>query len=296
MDSLRAPRLSNTASGRSAMTHSVTAEDSSAAWKHVKNVVKDDGKPVDLHTLLTHSVRETQYSLQPSGVSFESFPPLPQVPHFNFCWRKYTFCNGDHFQLPSWRAGQEDLQIALVTFIVSPLHDWLPDKKPFTMSFWPARHTWTSCCACISISHIDPPEGRAEHVWVLATACTGHFFSIFFSMEGCAVDHSLLHPCISVVMAMLHMVCDICQSMCIASGYHDCSGLGKAWEVSSGKFPLGMLPVQESACTSVPHGLGIGAGKQDHQCMNTCGAECSDRHCCNHACIVWMNGCRGAGA
>ena len=70
VDSLRAPRLSNTASGRSALTHSMTAEDSSAAWKHVKIVVKDDGKPVDLHTLLTHSVRETQYSLQPAGVRF----------------------------------------------------------------------------------------------------------------------------------------------------------------------------------------------------------------------------------
>jgi hypothetical protein len=41
----------------------------SAAWKHLKNVGRDDARPSDLYDLLTHSVRETQYSFQPQGVS-----------------------------------------------------------------------------------------------------------------------------------------------------------------------------------------------------------------------------------
>lgn len=39
------------------------------AWKHLKNVVRDgDAKSADLYDLLSHSVRETQYSFQPQGV------------------------------------------------------------------------------------------------------------------------------------------------------------------------------------------------------------------------------------
>ena len=39
------------------------------AWKHVRNVVSADARPSDLYDLLSHSVRETQYSFQPQGVS-----------------------------------------------------------------------------------------------------------------------------------------------------------------------------------------------------------------------------------
>ncbi|PSC67210.1 nuclear pore complex NUP155 [Micractinium conductrix] len=38
-----------------------------AAWKHVRNVVAADSRPADLYDLLSHSVRETQYSFQPTG-------------------------------------------------------------------------------------------------------------------------------------------------------------------------------------------------------------------------------------
>lgn len=41
----------------------------SVAWKHVKNVVRDDGKSTDLHDLLPRSVKETAYSPQVAGVS-----------------------------------------------------------------------------------------------------------------------------------------------------------------------------------------------------------------------------------
>lgn len=41
----------------------------SASWKHVRNVVSADARPADLYDLLSHSVRETQYSFQPQGVS-----------------------------------------------------------------------------------------------------------------------------------------------------------------------------------------------------------------------------------
>jgi hypothetical protein len=39
-----------------------------SAWKHVRNVVSADSRPADLFDLLSHSVRETQYSFQPQGV------------------------------------------------------------------------------------------------------------------------------------------------------------------------------------------------------------------------------------
>ena len=40
------------------------------AWKHIRTVAsKDDGRTPDLYDLLSHSVRETQYSFQPQGVS-----------------------------------------------------------------------------------------------------------------------------------------------------------------------------------------------------------------------------------
>ena len=48
----------------------------SAAWKHLKSVVRDDGKGVDLFDLLISSQRETQYSFYPPGVSD---PPQPGV-------------------------------------------------------------------------------------------------------------------------------------------------------------------------------------------------------------------------
>lgn len=44
-------------------------EQVSGAWKHVRNVVAHDARTPDLYELLSHSVRETQYSFQPSGVS-----------------------------------------------------------------------------------------------------------------------------------------------------------------------------------------------------------------------------------
>lgn len=40
----------------------------SQAWKHVRNVVSADARPSDLYDLLSHSVRETQYSFTPQGV------------------------------------------------------------------------------------------------------------------------------------------------------------------------------------------------------------------------------------
>ena len=40
----------------------------SIAWKHVKTVIRDDGKSSDLQDLLQHSVRETAYSTQHAGV------------------------------------------------------------------------------------------------------------------------------------------------------------------------------------------------------------------------------------
>jgi hypothetical protein len=45
-------------------------QEAAAAWKHCKNVARDDGRTPDLYDLLSHSVRETQYSFPPQGVSF----------------------------------------------------------------------------------------------------------------------------------------------------------------------------------------------------------------------------------
>ena len=48
-----------------------------AAWKHVRNVVsRDEARTPDLFDLLSHSVRETQYSFQPQGVSGWGQPAL----------------------------------------------------------------------------------------------------------------------------------------------------------------------------------------------------------------------------
>ncbi len=44
----------------------------SNAWKNVKGIT-DGGKGVDLYDLLSHSVRDTQYSLQHPGVSSSMF-------------------------------------------------------------------------------------------------------------------------------------------------------------------------------------------------------------------------------
>jgi hypothetical protein len=43
-------------------------ESVTSAWRHIRTVVKDDGKGIDLWDLLAGTVRETQYSFQP-GVS-----------------------------------------------------------------------------------------------------------------------------------------------------------------------------------------------------------------------------------
>lgn len=43
-------------------------EEVSNAWKNVKSIT-DGGKGVDLYDLLSHSVRDTQYSLQHPGVT-----------------------------------------------------------------------------------------------------------------------------------------------------------------------------------------------------------------------------------
>ena len=49
-------------------------EEVSGAWKHVRNVVREDAKSAELYDLLSHSVRETQYSFQPQGVSGRGRP------------------------------------------------------------------------------------------------------------------------------------------------------------------------------------------------------------------------------
>lgn len=48
---------------------SATPDQLDSAWKHVRNVVAADSRPADLFDLLSHSLRETQYSSQPQGVS-----------------------------------------------------------------------------------------------------------------------------------------------------------------------------------------------------------------------------------
>lgn len=41
-----------------------------SAWKHIRSLSSaNDGRTPDFYDLLTHSVRETQYSFQPQGVS-----------------------------------------------------------------------------------------------------------------------------------------------------------------------------------------------------------------------------------
>jgi hypothetical protein len=42
--------------------------DAHDAWKHCKDVSRDDARRPDLYDLLSHSVRETQYSFPPPGV------------------------------------------------------------------------------------------------------------------------------------------------------------------------------------------------------------------------------------
>ena len=49
-------------------TSAASVDEASNAWKYVKGVT-DGGKGVDLYDLLSHSVRDTQYSLQYPGVS-----------------------------------------------------------------------------------------------------------------------------------------------------------------------------------------------------------------------------------
>ena len=44
-------------------------EQVATAWKHCKNVARDEGRTPDLFDLLSHSVRESQYSFPPQGVS-----------------------------------------------------------------------------------------------------------------------------------------------------------------------------------------------------------------------------------
>ena len=44
-------------------------EQVATAWKHCKSVARDEGRTPDLFDLLSHSVREAQYSFPPQGVS-----------------------------------------------------------------------------------------------------------------------------------------------------------------------------------------------------------------------------------
>jgi hypothetical protein len=57
-----------------------TAEAAHAAWRHVRRVARDEaaagGAGADLYDLLVNSARETQYSMQPFGVSFSFFFPF----------------------------------------------------------------------------------------------------------------------------------------------------------------------------------------------------------------------------
>jgi len=46
--------------------------DAHDAWKHCKDVSRDDARRPDLYDLLSHSVRETQYSFPPPGVRIYS--------------------------------------------------------------------------------------------------------------------------------------------------------------------------------------------------------------------------------
>ena len=48
--------------------------EASSAWKHCKNVARDDGRTPDLYDLLSHSVRESQYSFPPQGVRIKINP------------------------------------------------------------------------------------------------------------------------------------------------------------------------------------------------------------------------------
>lgn len=46
----------------------VKAKDAYGAWKHCKDVSRDDARAPDLYDLLSHSIREKQYSYPPQGV------------------------------------------------------------------------------------------------------------------------------------------------------------------------------------------------------------------------------------
>lgn len=46
-----------------------TPDQLAQAYKHVRSVVQSEGRTPDLYDLLSHSVRETQYSFSPQGVS-----------------------------------------------------------------------------------------------------------------------------------------------------------------------------------------------------------------------------------
>lgn len=43
-------------------------EDAYDAWKHCKDVTREDTRTPDLYDLLSHSVGETQYAFPPNGV------------------------------------------------------------------------------------------------------------------------------------------------------------------------------------------------------------------------------------
>lgn len=107
----------------------------SAAWKHVRNVVSADARPSDLYDLLSHSVRETQYSFQPQGVSALGWGCQ------TLCWQTQGPAAAHHrrsrrrrllapcsLRACAWRCmiGQEDWQIAGV----SP-SNLLPVMRPF---------------------------------------------------------------------------------------------------------------------------------------------------------------------
>ena len=75
------------------------ARDASAAWKHCRNVARDEGRTPDLYDLLSHSVRETQYSFPPHGVSHSSLTVLHKL-FLEITKRCDVFLNWDRCMMP----------------------------------------------------------------------------------------------------------------------------------------------------------------------------------------------------
>lgn len=69
------PSSSRSPAGIGPATSAASVDDAANAWKYVKGVT-DGGKGVDLYDLLSHSVRDTQYSLQYPGVRLAQWMSL----------------------------------------------------------------------------------------------------------------------------------------------------------------------------------------------------------------------------